>query len=284
MKKLVMALLAACLVFGLTACGSKKEDSSGTTAAGSEAAATTAAAGGSEESGTFTVGFDADFPPFGYMDENGDYVGFDLDLAAECAKRMGKELVLKPINWDAKDMELSSGSIDCIWNGFTMNGRESDYAFTKSYMDNSQVVVVKKDSGIASLADLAGKTVLVQTDSSAQAALLDEENEEMKALVASFKGLETIADYNTAMMELESGAVDAIGMDIFVAKYQIEGKEDTYEILDDHISTEQYGVGFYKENTALRDEVEGILMEMADDGTFAEISDKWFGLDVCTLK
>lgn len=283
MKKIMMLMLAVCLVFGLTACGSKDKGSSESTAAGGEAE-TTAAENGSEDKGTFTVGFDADFPPFGYMDENGDYVGFDLDLAAECAERMGKELVLKPINWDAKDMELSSGSIDCIWNGFTMNGRENDYAFTKSYMDNSQVVVVKKDSGIASLADLADKTVLVQTDSSAQAALLDEESEEMAALVDSFKGLETIADYNTAMMELESGAVDAIGMDIFVAKFQIEGKEDTYEILDEYISSEQYGVGFYKENTALKDEVEGILMEMAEDGTFAEISDKWFGLDVCTLK
>ncbi|MCI8514474.1 MAG: amino acid ABC transporter substrate-binding protein [Lachnospiraceae bacterium] len=283
MKKITMMLLAVCLAFGLTACGNKDQETKGNQTAGSDAQ-TTAAESGSGEKGTFTVGFDADFPPFGYMDENGDYVGFDLDLAAECASRMGKELVLKPINWDAKDMELSSGSIDCIWNGFTMNGREADYAFTKSYMDNSQVVVIKKDSGITSLADLAGKTVLVQTDSSAQAALLDEENEEMKTLVASFKGLETIADYNTAMMELESGAVDAVGMDIFVAKYQIEGKEDIYEILDDHISTEQYGVGFYKANTALKDEVEGILMEMADDGTFAEISDKWFGLDVCTLK
>lgn len=283
MKKIGMMLLAVCLVFGLAACGSKDKDSSGSTAAGGEAQ-TTAGESGSDEKGTFTVGFDADFPPFGYMDENGEYAGFDLDLAAECAQRMGKELVLKPINWDAKDMELSSGSIDCIWNGFTMNGRENDYAFTKSYMDNSQVVVVKKDSGIASLADLAGKTVLVQTDSSAQAALLDEESEEMAALVESFKNLETIADYNTAMMELESGAVDAIGMDIFVAKFQIEGKEDTYEILDEYISTEQYGVGFYKENTALKDEVEGVLMEMAEDGTFAEISEKWFGLDVCTLK
>jgi polar amino acid transport system substrate-binding protein len=272
MKRWGMILLAACMMLSLAACGNKNSGEK------------TTAAGGSGEKSTFTVGFDADFPPFGYMDEKGEYIGFDLDLAAECAERMGKELVLKPINWDAKDMELSSGGIDCIWNGFTMNGRETDYAFTKSYMDNSQVVVVKKDSGIQSLADLAGKKVLVQTDSSAQAALLDEEDPDMVALVDSFKGLETIADYNTAMMELESGAVDAIGMDIFVAKYQIEGREDTFVILDDHISTEQYGVGFFKENTELRDQVEAILMEMVDDGTFAEISDKWFGLDVCTLK
>ncbi|MBR5473981.1 MAG: transporter substrate-binding domain-containing protein, partial [Lachnospiraceae bacterium] len=131
MKKVLAVVLAMLMVFSFAACGAKEE-----------------------EKATFTVGFDAEFPPFGYMDENGDYVGFDLDLAAEYAKRAGKELVLKPIDWNAKDMELNSGSIDCIWNGFTINGREADYNFTKSYMDNSQVVVVRKDSGIAVLADL----------------------------------------------------------------------------------------------------------------------------------
>ena len=272
MKKFMACLLAAAMVLGLAACGSKNDGAKDTSAAGNG------------EKATFTVGFDAEFPPFGYMDEKGDYVGFDLDLAAECASRMGKELVLKPINWDSKDMELSGYLIDCIWNGFTINGRENDYAFTKSYMDNSQVVVVRADSDIQTLKDLADKVVMVQTDSSAQAALLDEENEEMAALVDSFTRLETIADYNSAMMKLESGAVDAVGMDIFVAKFQLEGKEDTFRILDDQISTEQYGVGFLKDNTELRDEVEATLMEMVDDGTFAKISEKWFGMDVCTLK
>ncbi len=123
---------------------------------------------------TLIVGFDAEFPPYGYKDENGEYVGFDLDLAAEVCKRRGWTLVKQPIDWNSKDMELSSGSIDCIWNGFTINGRENEYTWSVPYVDNSQVVIVKKDSGITALADLAGKVVVVQTDSSALAAFTGE--------------------------------------------------------------------------------------------------------------
>ncbi|SFG80935.1 polar amino acid transport system substrate-binding protein [Lachnospiraceae bacterium C7] len=232
---------------------------------------------------TFVVGFDQNFPPFGYKDKNGEYTGFDIDLAKECAKRMNKKLVLRPIDWDSKDMELETKNIDCIWNGFTINGRENDYEWTKPYMDNSQVVVVRKDSGIKKLEDLSGKVVDVQMDSSAETALKSDEN---KALLESFKGNTTkaVADYNTAMMDLESSAADAVAMDIFVAKDQIKGKEDKFIILDDQISTEQYGVGFYKGNTKLKNEVEKTMKEMVKDKTFKKISEKWFDTDVCILK
>ena len=178
-------------------------------------------------------------------------------------------------------MELEAGTIDCIWNGFTVNGREDQYTWTDSYMDNTQVVVTKKDSGITTLDDLAGKIVEVQKESSAQTALEDEENAD---LLASFGDFLQVGEYNTAFMDLESGAVDAIAIDIGVAKFQLEGKEDDYVILDDVISSEQYAVGFLKGNDALRDEVQDALMELVDDGTFAKISDKYFGYDVCTLK
>ena len=225
---------------------------------------------------TFTVGFDAEFPPYGYKDENGNYVGFDLDLAAEVATRNGWEIKLQPIDWDSKDMELNSGAIDCIWNGFTINGREDKYTWTAPYVDNSQVVVVKADSGITKLADLAGKTVQVQADSSALAALTDEEdNEENLALAATFKALEQVPDYNTGFLNLEAGAADAVAMDIGVAKYQVESRGDAYVILDEKIATEQYGVGFKLGNTALRDKVEATMLEMVQDGTFKTISDKW---------
>ncbi len=232
---------------------------------------------------TFVVGFDQNFPPFGYKDKNGEYTGFDIDLAKECAKRMNKKLVLRPIDWDSKDMELETKNIDCIWNGFTINGRENDYEWTKPYMDNSQVVVVRKDSGIKKLEDLSGKVVDVQMDSSAETALKSDEN---KALLESFKGNTTkaVADYNTAMMDLESSAADAVAMDIFVAKDQIKGKEDKFIILDEQISTEQYGVGFYKGNTKLKNEVEKTMKEMVKDKTFKKISEKWFDTDVCILK
>ena len=291
MRKITLVLTAAALAFGLTACGSKAEEPAETVqaeSAATEAATETAeaadaseeAAEPAEEKTTFTLGFDQNFPPFGYMGDDGEYTGFDIDLAAECTERMGLELVLTPVDWDAKDLELSSGAIDCIWNGFTMNGREDDYTFTDPYMDNSQVMVVRTDSGINTLADLAGKIVEVQRDSTAEAALA---NDDHKELTASFAQLIPVADYNTAFMDLESGAVEAIAIDIGVARFQIEGKEDSFKILDETISTEQYAVGFLKGNTELRDQVQATLMEMVEDGTFAEISEKWFGYDVCTL-
>ena len=172
MKKLTALGMAIILAFGLTACGAQSTSAPEAT--------------DTAERTTFTVGFDAEFPPYGYMDDNGEYVGFDLDLAQEVCDRNGWELVKQPIDWDAKDMELSSGSIDCIWNGFTINGREDDYTWSVPYVDNSQVFVVAADSGIVSKADLAGKIVGVQKDSSALAALQDEENRENLDLAASF--------------------------------------------------------------------------------------------------
>ncbi len=182
--------------------------------------------GKTEDRTTFTVGFDAEFPPYGYKDDNGEYVGFDLDLAEEVCKRNGWNLVKQPIDWDSKDMELSSGSIDCIWNGFTLNGRESLYTWSTAYVDNSQVVVVKQDSEITELSDLAGKVVVVQADSSALAAFTGEDaTEENQELCASFADLQQVSDYNSAFMNLEAGSVDAICMDIGVANYQIKKKK-----------------------------------------------------------
>ena len=261
MKRVLVALLAISMAAGaLTGCGSK----------------------GSEK--TFTVGFDAEFPPYGYRDDSGEYVGFDLDLAAEVCKRQGWELVKQPIDWDAKDMELSSGAIDCIWNGFTMNGREDQYTFSVPYVDNSQVFVVAEDSGITSKEDLAGKVVGVQKDSSALAALQGDE----KALADTFADLPQYADYNTGFMDLEAGAIDALALDIGVANYQIASRGDGYVILDEYLSTEQYGIGFKKGNDELKDTVEKTLLEMADDGTFMEIAEKYadYGLvdSVCLGK
>lgn len=298
MKKKVMSLLmAGAMVLSLAGCQSSSEP---TTAAGTTAAAeattaaeaaetteateaeTTAAAADDAASagGTFTVGFDQDFPPMGFVGSDGEYTGFDLELAKEVATRLGLEFVPQPIAWDAKDMELNSGTIDCIWNGFTMNGREDAYTWSTPYMDNSQVFVVQKDSGIATQADLAGKVVEVQADSSAEAAL--KENPE---LAGTFGTLQTTPDYNTAFMDLEMGAVDAIAMDVIVAGYQIENRDDkdNYVILEDTLASEEYGIGFKKGNEELRDKVQAALEDMAADGTLETISTKWFGVDVTTI-
>ena len=278
MKKrlaLMMALTvtAASLLAG---CGGSSD---GASDAGSDSQDTSTAEFTEKAEGdTFTVGFDQDFPPMGFVGEDGEYTGFDLELAQAVCDKMGWEFVPEPIAWDAKDAMLESGAIDCIWNGFTINGREDDYTWSDPYLDNSQVFVVRADSGIESAEDLAGKTVDVQTDSSAQAAL--EDNQELSS---TFGNLQVIADYNTGFMELESGVVDAVAMDIVVASYQIESRDADFVILDDVISTEEYGVGFAKGNEAVRDQVQTALEELAADGTMAEISTKWFGEDITTI-
>ena len=289
-KRIISAMLITAMAAAMTAgCGTKEEAPATETAAesGTEEAvkleddtdAPESEAAGTEKSGdTFTVGFDQDFPPMGFVGEDGEFTGFDLELAAEVAKRLDKEIVCQPIAWDAKDMELESGTIDCIWNGFTMNGREDSYTWSEPYMKNNQVFVVKADAGISTKEDLAGKVVDVQTDSSAEAALKEDEE-----LMNSFGQLVTVADYNTAFMDLESGAVDAIAMDDVVASYQIEQRQVDFVVLDETLAAEEYGVGFKLGNEELRDQVQDALKEMAADGTLAEISDKWFGKDITTI-
>ena len=260
-KKRILSLICAAAVgfgvmaAGLTSCGDKKGD----------------------ERKTFTVGFDAEFPPYGYKDEEtGEYVGFDLSLAEEVCKRNGWELVKQPIDWDSKDMELKTGSIDCIWNGFTITGREDKYTWTTPYIDNSQVTIVLSDSGIEDMSELAGKIVAVQADSAALAAFeSDDATDENKALAASFKELQQVPNYNIAFLNLESGAVNAICMDYGVAKYEIEARGSKFMMLDEPVSTEQYAVGFLKGNYELRDKVQSTLIQMLEDGKFAEIAKEW---------
>lgn len=219
------------------------------------------------------VGFDSEFPPYGYKDDNGEYVGFDLDLAQEVCNRNNWTLVKQPIDWDAKDSELSSGTIDCIWNGFTINGREDKYLWSKPYIDNKQVIVTKSNSGINSLSDLKGKQVETQKDSSALSALEGDQ----KPLADTFKQLVQIADYNTAFLDLDAGTCDAVAMDIGVAQYQVNSKSNPsdYKILDEEISSEQYGIGFKKGNEQLRDKIQQTLDEMEADGTIAKITSKY---------
>lgn len=292
MKKGLALCMAAVLAMGclLTGCGSSDTGAKSTTesaaasteAVGAETAGTEAA--GTETAGNgkkFTVGFDASFPPYGYQ-ENGKYVGFDLDLAQEVCDRNGWELVKTPIDWDAKNIELNGGSIDCIWNGFTMNGREDDYTWTPAYINNTQVFAVNKNSGIKKSADLAGKNVLVQADSSALAALQDEENTDIKALADSFGSLTQVPDYESALMELEAGSADAVAMDEGVALTK-QAQNDNIVILDDVISQEQYGIAFKKGNDELRDQVWSTLLEMEKDGTVDKIAAKYPSINTANI-
>ena len=285
----MMAVVSGC---SGQAAGNTAAETAGTTAKEAETTAAEAAADTDTDTkapeteaseagaagGTFTVGFDQEFPPMGYVGDDGEYTGFDLEVAEEVAKRLGMEFVPQPVDWAAKDMELESGNIDCIWNGFTMTGREDDYTWTEAYMANQQVFVVTAESGIKTLADLAGKVVEVQAESSAEAALKDDPD-----LTGTFGTLQTTPDYNTAFMDLQMGAVDAIAMDEVVARFQIEQRQVDFIVLDETLAAENYAVGFKKGNDALKDQVQAQLEALAADGTLAKISEKWFYKDITTI-
>ena len=207
----------------------------------------------------------------GFVGDDGEYTGVDLDLAQAVADREGWNVQLEAIDWDAKDALLGSGAINCIWNGFTMEGREDDYTFSEPYMLNGQGVVVRADSGIASLDDLAGKAVITQVDSAA----LDVLEGDQASLTATFATLETIGEYNTAFMQLESGAVDAVACDLSIAEYQMAANEGAYTQLPEMLSEEHYAVGFKKGDDATAEAVNEALRALAEDGTVQELCNKY---------
>ena len=274
MKKILTIALTLCLlVTALAGCGSSAPAASDPTAAPAEAPAEATAEATAEpaaEGGKLIVGFDAEFPPFGYIAEDGSYDGFDLALAQEVCARLGWEYEAVAIDWASKDAELKAGNINCIWNGFTCTGREDEYTWSDAYVDNSIVAIVRADSGIESLADLAGKTVMVQSASSGLDALTA--NEE---LTASFGELVQLPDYNTGFLELRQGTVDAVIVDVGVGNYQIANTEGDYVDLSEPVSVEQYAVVFFVGYVALRDAVNEQLLAIAEDGTMMSIAEKY---------
>ena len=222
---------------------------------------------------TLIVGYDNSYPPYGFIGDDGEPTGFDLDMAAEVAERNGWGIELSAIDWDAKDALLNQGTINCIWNGFTMEGREDDYTFSEPYMLNEQVIVVKADSGIASFEDLADKNVITQVDSAA----LDVLEGDQADLAATFAGgaPQTIGDYNNAFMQLESGMVDAVACDLSIAAYHMSANPDAYVQLEEPLSSEHYAVGFKLGDTELAQTVTDTLRAMNEDGIIQELCDKY---------
>lgn len=287
MKKKIVSIFAAavCASALLAGCGAESDQKADSTASSASSKSKASASSSQDGKTTFTVGFDAEYPPYGYMDdETGDYTGFDLELAEAVCEIYGWKLVKTPINWDAKDTELNSGAIDCIWNGFTMNGREDDYTWSDPYVDNSQVMVVSENSGINSLSDLAGKTVGVQAASAALDLLQSEEEGGQKELADTFAALQQFPDYNNAFVELQAGSIDAVAMDIGVAKYQLESRGEGYKILDEHLNSEKYAIGFKKGNTELCDKVNEGLQQVLADGTFDKLAEKYGIADMVCLE
>ena len=279
-SNVLKAFGTALLALSLAACGGStgaatNTDSAEATGDAAEATATeeAAPAAAASDDTTFVVGFDAEYPPYGYLDEaTGDYTGFDLELAEELCKRRGWTLKKQPINWDNKDAEIDSGTIDCIWNGMTYTGREAAYTWSKPYVNNSIVIAVLAESDIQTPADLAGKVVIVQSDSSAETAL---KSDELASLAGTFADLQRNASYNTCFTDMKSGAVDAVAVDIGVARYQMRNNPDAFRILEEPISTEQYAIAFKLGNEALRDKVQETYDEMLADGTVMKIAEKY---------
>ena len=275
MKKILAVMLCLVMVLGVFAgCGDKKDNA--TDRSGSADTGITPVS----EMTTLTVGFDAEYAPYGYKDDSGEYVGFDLDLAQEVCDRMGWELKKQPINWDAKDMELNSGTIDCIWNGFTMTGREDKYTFSVPYVDNSIVFIVMNDSDIQTAEDLAGKVVGVQLGTSADIPLQNEQ----KALADTFDGGEPVRfeNYNVCFTELQAGSIDALAIDYPVAAAKIAEYGDGYVMLDESIASEEYGICFRKDDAELCQQVEDAFMQLVEDGTYVSLAEK-YGLETSSL-
>lgn len=275
MKKISLAVFAMMMVAMLAVfagCSSSSDTNSGTADSGT---AQDNSLQNVLDKGTLVLGLDDSFPPMGFRDENNNIVGFDIDVATEVANRMGVELKLQPIEWSTKEMELNTGSIDCLWNGLSIDDeRKQAMDLSEPYMTNRMVLVVLNDSEYTDQASLAGKTIGVQNGSTAEKILEESDFAKTIGNTIGFK------DNITAFMELETKGIDAIFMDEVVANYAITSQNKDFKVLEDGLTEEEYAVGFKKGNTALKNEVQKYIDEMKADGTMTQISEKWFGKDV----
>ena len=275
MKKISLAVFAMMMVAMLAVfagCSSSSDTNSGTADSGT---AQDNSLQNVLDKGTLVLGLDDSFPPMGFRDENNNIVGCDIDVATEVANRMGVELKLQPIEWSTKEMELNTGSVDCLWNGLSIDDeRKQAMDLSEPYMTNRMVLVVLNDSEYTDQASLAGKTIGVQNGSTAEKILEESDFAKTIGNTIGFK------DNVTAFMELETKGIDAIFMDEVVANYAITSQNKDFKVLEDGLTEEEYAVGFKKGNTALKNEVQKYIDEMKADGTMTQISEKWFGKDV----
>jgi polar amino acid transport system substrate-binding protein len=267
MKKVFLLLICGVLVLGAVFAGGKR------------------ASGGDQslekvlKAKKLVLGLDDAFPPMGFRNEANEIVGYDIDLAREVAKRLGVELVTQPIDWNAKEQELATGQIDCIWNGFTITEeRTKVIRYTPPYLKNAQVIVVKNGSPVRTLADLVGKRAGTQAGSSSVDAL-----EDAPEFKNSLREVVEYKDFLTALMDLDVGGIDAVVIDLVVANDNIRRSGKDFRILNDRLGEEEFGIGFRKGDEALAGKVWEILLEMAKDGTVAEIATRWLGADISII-
>ncbi len=228
------------------------------------------------------LGLDDTFVPMGFRDDNGDIIGFDIDLATAVCEKLGVELVLQPVEWKAKEQELATKNIDCIWNGLSLTAkRKASMTMSKPYMVNNISLVVTGNSTITSMADMAGKKLAVQGGSSAEEVLNEDAN---KDFLASLAQVNPFDKYDTALMDVETGNSDAVLMDTVMAEYMITTLGKDFKILDETLLPDEFAVAFRKGDIKLCEAVEKAMSELKADGTVAEISKKWFGADITIIE
>ena len=232
---------------------------------------------------SITVGFDNTFVPMGFEEKNGDYAGFDIELAQYVSKKLGIQVHFQPIDWDMKETELQNGTIDAIWNGYSATDeRREKVAFTIPYMQNTQILVVKKLSGIHSVEDMTGKVLGAQNGSSG---MLDFE-EHPEVLKNRVKGgdADQYQSVNEAIIDLKNDRIDALLIDRVYADYYLttEGIADEYDTIPSGFKSESFAVGVRPADKKLLEALNQAFKELYQEGIFQQISQKWFGEDVAT--
>ena len=246
MKKLFALALALCMILALAGTASAASDRT-----------------------TFIMGIDPEYPPFSYLGDDGNYTGFDVEVCQAVCDLLGWELEIFGVNWDEKLVQLDSMECDCVWSGMTIldSMKEAGYQISAPYYDNTQVLVVKEDSGFASSADLAGKVVAVQLGTSGEALL----NGDLADLAASFSNVITCDSFLKCFTELAGNAVDAVFVDLPVAASYAASHEG-FAIIDENLGAEQYGIAFRSGDAELCEAVDAAIQELVENGTYAEIA------------
>ena len=272
MKKFLALVMALAMIFALCACGSSSSTAATTEAAPAAEEAAPAEEAAAEETQTFIMGIDPEYPPFSYLGDDGEYTGFDVEICKAACEKLGWNFEVFGVNWDDKLIQLDAGECDCVWSGMTIldSMTEAGYVISAPYYDNTQVFLVKEDSGITTSADVAGKVVAVQLGTSGEALL----NGDLADMAATFDSIVTCDSFLKCFTELDGNAADAVFVDLPVAT-SYAAEHEGFVIINENLGAEQYGIAFRSGDAELCAEIEAAVAELVADGTYAAIAENY---------